>query len=61
LEARRCAQSIGQSLIGTIGVVLRAKRRGIIETARPVIEHLRRVGLYASDQLIEQALAHLGE
>src|SRR5262249_910576 len=61
LEARRCAQSMGQSLIGTIGVGLRARRRGIIEAARPVIEHLRRVGLYASDQLIERALAHLGE
>lgn len=61
LEARRCAQSIGVPLIGTLGVVLRAKRRGVIATARPVIEHLRRVGLYASDALIEQALAHLGE
>ena len=61
LEARRSAQSIGLPLIGTLGVVLRAKRRGLIEAARPVIEHLRRVGLYTSDQLIEQALAHLGE
>lgn len=61
LEARRCAQSLGLSLIGTLGVVLRARRRGVIEKARPVVEHLRRVGLYASDSLVEQALAHLGE
>ena len=61
LEARRCAQSISLPLIGTLGVVLRAKRRGVIAAARPVIEHLRRVGMYASDQLIERALAHLGE
>jgi predicted nucleic acid-binding protein len=61
LEARRCAQSMGLPLIGTLGVVLRAKRKGVITAARPVIEHLRRVGLYASDALIEQALAHLGE
>ncbi len=61
LEARRCAQSLGLPLIGTLGVVLRAKRRGLLKSARPVIEHLRSVGLYASDQLIEQALAHLGE
>lgn len=61
LEARRCAQSLGVSLIGTLGVVLRAKRKGVIERARPVVEHLRRVGLYASDTLVEQALAHLGE
>lgn len=61
LQARRCAQSMGLPLIGTLGVVLRAKRKGVIAEARPVIEHLRRVGLYASDALIERALAHLGE
>ena len=61
LEARRCAQSLGLPLIGTLGVVLRAKHRGVIEMARPVIEHLRRVGLYATDSLIKRALAHLGE
>ena len=61
LEARRCAQSFGLPMIGTLGVVLRAKRRGVIEMARPIIEQLRRVGLYVSDSLIEQALDHLGE
>jgi predicted nucleic acid-binding protein len=61
LEARRCAQTLGVPMIGTLGVVLRAKRKGVIDKARPVIEHLRQVGLYASDLLIERALAHLGE
>jgi predicted nucleic acid-binding protein len=61
LDARRCAQTFGLPVIGSIGVVLRAKRRGVIELARPVIANLRRVGLYASDTLIEQALAQVGE
>ena len=61
LDGRRCAQALGLSVIGTLGVVLRAKRRGAIHAARPVIEHLRRVGLYASDQLVERALAHVEE
>jgi predicted nucleic acid-binding protein len=61
LAARRCAQSLGLPVIGTLGIVLRAKRKGVITAARPIVEHLRRVGLYASDALIEQALAHLGE
>ena len=61
LAARRCAQSLGLPVIGTLGVVLRAKRKGMTPAARPVIEDLRRVGLYAADALIEQALAHLGE
>lgn len=61
LEARRCALSFGLPLIGTLGIILRAKSKGVIESARPVIENLRRVGLYASDSLIEQALTHLRE
>lgn len=44
LEARRCAQSLGLPLIGTLGVVLRARRKGVIEKARPLIEYLRGVG-----------------
>jgi len=61
LAARRCAQALGLPVIGTLGVVLRARRKGLIEAARPVIDHLRRVGLHASDELIERVLAHLGE
>lgn len=61
LDGRRCAQALGVQVIGTLGVVLRAKRRGVIPAARPVIEHLRGVGLYVSDELVEGALAHLGE
>jgi predicted nucleic acid-binding protein len=61
LEARRCAKAIGVPVIGTLGVVLRAKRRGILPEARPVVEKLRAAGLYASSDLIQQALALLGE
>lgn len=61
LDGRRCAQAFGLPVIGTLGVVLRAKSKGILVAARPVISHLRRVGLYASDQLIDRILAHLDE
>jgi predicted nucleic acid-binding protein len=61
LDGRRCAQAFGLPVIGTLGVVLRAKRKGVIPAARPVIDHLRRVGLFASDQLIKRALAHVEE
>lgn len=61
LDGRRCARALGAPVIGTLGVVLRAKRRGIVPQARPVLDELRRVGLYVSDRLVETALAHLGE
>jgi len=61
LEARRCAQSLGVAVIGTLGVVLRAKRRGVIASGRGLIEELRRAGMYVSEALGESALKHLGE
>ncbi len=61
LEGRRCAQAMGIPIIGTLGVVLRAKRKGILPAARPIIKQLRGLGLYVSDSLIESALAHVGE
>ena len=60
-EALRCGEALGIPLIGTLGVVLRARSQGLIEAARPVIKTLRNVGLYVTDDLIERALAHLGE
>lgn len=60
-EARRCAASIEVPVIGTLGIVLRAKRKGLISEARPVLDQLREVGLYVSTDLLEQALHYLGE
>lgn len=61
LEARRCARAMDLPLIGTLGVVTRAKRLGIIERARPVIQQLRQVGLYMTDELVEGMLSEVGE
>lgn len=44
LEARRCAKAMGLRVIGTLGLVGRAKSAGRIAPAAPVIEHLRRTG-----------------
>lgn len=59
--ARTCAEVMGVPVIGTLGLALRAKRIGRIESARPVVEDFRRCGLYLSADLIRQALALVGE
>lgn len=61
LEGRRCAETLGVRLRGTLGLVLRAKRLQVIPEARPVLEILRATGMYLSTQLIEMALAEVGE
>jgi predicted nucleic acid-binding protein len=60
-EARRCARSIQVPLIGTLGVVLKAKSEGLVPMARPVIERLLDCGMYLSRQVIDSALALVGE
>lgn len=61
LAGRRCAAAHGIPLLGTVGVVILAKRIGKIVEARPVIEELRRVGLYVRDEVIAGALSQVGE
>ncbi len=61
LEARRCAKAMGLKVIGTLGIVARAKRAGRIESAAPIIGRLRETGLYASDELVAQLLSEVGE
>ncbi len=55
-EARAAARSLGVPLIGTLGVVIRARREGRIPSAASVIADLRRVGLRLDDSLLRQAL-----
>ena len=61
LAARRCATTLGIPFRGTLGLVLVAKRRGIIPLARPVVNQLRQLGMYLSDQVVDRALALVGE
>lgn len=61
LEARRCAQVMGLAIIGTLGIVGRAKVAGVIYRAGPVIQRLRETGLYASDEIVQQLLREVGE
>ena len=61
LAARRCARSLGLSMIGTLGIVVLCRHRGVISAARPVIETLREAGLRLKPALMDEALAKVGE
>lgn len=61
LQGRRCASALQVPVVGTLGVVLIAKRRGAIPAARPVLEELLSQGMYLSGPVVEQALALVGE
>lgn len=61
LEGRRCAETLGIRLRGTLGLVLRARRQNVIAEARPILQVLRAAGMYLSDRIVETALAEVGE
>jgi predicted nucleic acid-binding protein len=56
LAGRRCALALGLDVMGTLGVVISAYRRGHIEDPRPVLLELRTAGMWLSDLVIEGAL-----
>jgi predicted nucleic acid-binding protein len=59
--ARRCARTFSIPLKGTLGIILLAKRRGLISSAANVLKSVRRQGFRLDDQLIAAALKELGE
>jgi predicted nucleic acid-binding protein len=61
LAARRCAETLQIPKRGTLGIVLLAKQQGQIPQARPLLESLRRSGMYLSNRVLNEVLALVGE
>jgi predicted nucleic acid-binding protein len=59
--ARKGAALLSIPLIGTLGIIALARRRGIIEAAAPIYRSLRGAGLFLSPALIKAVLQELGE
>lgn len=60
-DARRCARTLGVAMLGTGGVLVLAKRRGLIDSVTGAIQRLRDAGLWLSKDLEEQLKKHAGE
>lgn len=54
--ARRCADSLGVETVGTLAVILRAKKAGLISSASQVVLALRKAGLRLDDKILKEAL-----
>ncbi len=59
--ARRKAHTLGLSVVGTLGVLLIAKEKGLIAAIQPLLDELRRAGFRMSDDLYFQVLRHADE
>lgn len=54
--ARNCAAVFGIRFLGTLGVLIRAKRRGVIDRLEPELHRLVEVGSLLSTAVMEEAL-----
>ncbi|HEU4832935.1 MAG TPA: DUF3368 domain-containing protein, partial [Pyrinomonadaceae bacterium] len=61
LAGRRCAVAFNIPVRGTLGLVLTAKQRGHISSARHLLYQLRQAGMYLSDRVLNEALVRVGE
>jgi predicted nucleic acid-binding protein len=59
--ARDCAITLGIQVRGTLGVVLLAKREGLIPFVQPVFDELLDVGLHIAPDVLARALKLAGE
>ena len=60
-HARRCARSLGVRTLGTCGVLVLAKQRGLITGVEPGLRALTEAGLWLSPSLIRAVLNEAGE
>jgi predicted nucleic acid-binding protein len=60
-EARRCAASLGCHHTGTVGIILLAKRRGIIPSVREALKRLQIAGLWLSETFIKEVCRKVNE
>jgi predicted nucleic acid-binding protein len=59
--ARRLAQALGLPVIGTLGVLLASKRRGLLPAVQPCMDALVNFGFRLSPDLYDLVLADAGE
>ncbi|WP_017297679.1 DUF3368 domain-containing protein [Nodosilinea nodulosa] len=60
-KARRLAKRLGLHLMGTVGVLLRAKRQGAIAQIKPILDALLQADFRISAAIVRKALELAGE
>jgi predicted nucleic acid-binding protein len=61
LPARRSAEATGLNVIGTLGTLVTAKRKGLLKSIRPELDGLRATSFFLSPQLYDELLRVAGE
>ena len=59
--AKKTAKFLGLRVIGTLGILVLAKKRGFIKEVSPVLDALKRDGFFVSDDLCDLVLRQADE
>jgi len=60
-RAREHASSVGLQVVGTLGVLVRAKREGLVTALTPLIDRLQQEGFWLDPRTEREILALVGE
>ena len=60
-KARKIAERLGITFSGTIGVIIKAKLKGIIPSIKPILEKIKQTDFYLSAEIELQALKEAKE
>lgn len=61
LKVRRIAEKLGLEITGTIGIIIKAKLRGLIPFVKPLLEKIKSTDFRLSDDVIKKSLKEAGE
>jgi len=59
--AKKTAKYLGLTVTGTVGVLLKAKTRGVITEVQPILESMKMKGFYISENIEQMILRQAGE
>lgn len=61
MDARRCAKTLNIPMLGTGGLLVLAKRRGLLPSVAEGVSKLRDAGLWLSEEIVQILKAQAGE
>lgn len=61
LQARKLAEKLGLDYTGTLGTIARARREGIIESVKPIINKIRETNFRFSEDVFNAIIKAAGE
>jgi predicted nucleic acid-binding protein len=60
-KARKIAERLGITFTGTIGVIIKAKLKGVISSIKPILEKIKQTDFRLSADIESQALKEANE